>query len=67
MYKLYKLISWIVRFKKEKRDFELASEFYKAYMPDGEEKDKNIGASLMSAEQSQGKYEATVKLLKEMF
>lgn len=63
MYKIFKCVCWIVRFKKEKRDFEMAAEFYRKYMTAGEEQDKNIGASLMSAEQSQEKYKAAIRVL----
>jgi hypothetical protein len=63
MYSRLKAIYWIVRFKKEKKDFEAAAKFYEQYMSAGEEKDKAIGASLMSAEQSQDKYKAAVRVL----
>mgnify|MGYP001442418012 CR=1 FL=1 len=63
MYKFIKAIIWIIRFKKEKLDFECAAEFYRVHLPDGEEKDKNVGASLMSAEQAQDKYKSALKIL----
>lgn len=63
MYNKLKSLYLLLRFKKEKKDFEFAAKFYEKYLLDGEEKDKNIGASLMSAEQSQNKYEAALKVL----
>lgn len=63
MYRIIKAIYWIIKFKKEKRDFELAAEFYKKYIPEGEQQDKNVGASMMSAEQAQEKYLASVNVL----
>lgn len=64
MYRFFKIIYWLVRFKKEKRDFELAAEFHKAFQPEGDERDKAVGSSLMSAEKAQEKYEAAKSLFK---
>ncbi len=63
MYNFIKSLYLIVKFKKEKKDFEFAAKFYEKYLPDGEEKDKNVGASLMSAEQAQDKYKSALKIL----
>jgi hypothetical protein len=63
MYNFIKSLYLIVKFKKEKKDFEFAAKWYSKYLPEGEDRDKNVGASLMSAEQSQSKYEATLKVL----
>jgi hypothetical protein len=63
MYSKLKAIYWIVKFYKEKKDFEAAADFYKVYSPEGDERDKNVGASLMSAEQAVNKLKASIKVI----
>ena len=63
MYKLFKLVKWWLMFKKEKRDFEIAAEFHKVFQEDETERDKAVGASLMSAETAQRKAEMVKKML----
>lgn len=65
MYKLLKMLNWLIKFKKEKKDFELAADFHALFQPEGDERDKAVGAAKMKAEEAVTKQVIMKKLLKE--
>ena len=67
MYTLYKTIKLILLFKKEIRDFKFAAKFHELFQTDEDERNKAVGQSLMSAEQSESKLKVAKQMLRNTF